>query len=618
MSNSKSSRRSSVTVQDGRSAALSKRWGSMTKSDNVADSAKAADQNTAAEEDTFAMASNNALRAVYEQTLRRFNVIEGWTDNCNPEDMPTVYEEVEKARSTLLRCKNAIERGDKNVESLLLTSTIQVNKASSAVRNSGIQDPTKYLVETRVNDSSRSITQKPPTPKHGSPKLTRSIQKTRSPPEATKTKSLAHSRSPEASEPSRVYTTPSSTMEETKKSTRQRFRPLWALDLAVMFGHNKEDIDVVIESLPQLGKKAYARKHLRELTYEHQCLITEAIMSLTDEYMDTQNTEVSSESFDENYKYESRERKVSPQSYKSSRNARKKSPNFQTEVTADHVSISEGSHRDAWAHSRRALSADDHAEHTHLRQRYLDKLHDQYEPFNKWGENYSKQLRADSAEKKKKKWNNLYFKGTPKNAPMGAVSELREKGVHVEHTSSVSYGGHSPRHHHNKSPSTRPKTSPSSGTSGGNRRKPRSRVDDHMSRNTMEAAKGHNRDFVRMNIMNASGKSTKTKSPKKSKKQYYHDHIEKERRRNIVHDAPYCEKNSPHGLSTQNWIESLSKRTADHKHRFVVKKGHAEQEAKRIAARAARRRGSSAGMHKHIHTPDARHHGHVFESHHYH
>ena len=80
----------------------------------------------------------------------------------------------------------------------------------------------------------------------------------------------------------------------------------------------------------------------------------------------------------------------------------------------------------------------------------------------------------------------------------------------------------------------------------------------------------------------------------------------------------YCEKNSPHGLSTQNWIESLSKRTAGHQHRFVVKKGHAEQEAKRIAARNARRRGSSVRMHKHIHTPEARHHGHVFESHHYH
>ena len=630
--NLKSSRRSSVTLQDGRSAALSKRWGSMTKSHDAANAKRAADQEMTSVEDTFATASDNALRAVYEQTLRRFNVIEKWTDNCTPEDMPKVFQEVETARSTLLKCKAAIEQGDKNVESLLLTSTIQVNKASSAVRHAGIQDPTKYLVENRVSDSSRFTQQKPPTPKHGSPKLTKVVQKTASlSAEATGQKSFVYSSSPDATEPSRVYTTPSATMQETKKSTRQPFRPLWALDLAVMFGHNKEDIDIVIDSLPQLRKKKYARKHLRELTYEQQCLVTEAIMSLTDDGVDTQDTEISDEAVHEKYEYVNQERKVSPKSDQASPSTRNKSPNFQTEATLDYVSRSEGSHRDAWAHSRRALSTDDHAEHTHLRQRYLDKLHDKYEPFNKWGDNHSKQLREGSGEKQKKQksWNNLYFKGTPKHAPMGAVSEQRKKGVHVEHTSSVSYGGHSPRHHHNKAPSTRPQTSPSKyteerysytsrGNSSGDKHKARSRIDDHMSKKTMEAAKGQNRDFVRMNILNTSRKSNKTKVPKKSKKQYYHDHIEKERRRNIVHDVPYCEKNSPHGLSTQNWIESLSKRTAGHQHRFVVKKGHAEQEAKRIAARNARRRGSSVRMHKHIHTPEARHHGHVFESHHYH
>ena len=74
--NLKSSRRSSVTLQDGRSAALSKRWGSMTKSHDAANAKRAADQEMTSVEDTFATASDNALRAVYEQTLRRFNIIE--------------------------------------------------------------------------------------------------------------------------------------------------------------------------------------------------------------------------------------------------------------------------------------------------------------------------------------------------------------------------------------------------------------------------------------------------------------------------------------------------------------------------------------------------------------
>ena len=101
--NGKSSRRSSVTVQDGRSAALSKRWGSMTKSNVAADPKRASDQEMAAVEDTFATASDNALRAVYEQTLRRFNVIEKWTDNCTPEDMPKVFQEIETARKYLIK-----------------------------------------------------------------------------------------------------------------------------------------------------------------------------------------------------------------------------------------------------------------------------------------------------------------------------------------------------------------------------------------------------------------------------------------------------------------------------------------------------------------------------------
>ena len=69
----------------------------MTKSHDAANAKRAADQEMTSVEDTFATASDNALRAVYEQTLRRFNVIEKWTDNCTPEDMPKVFQEVETA-----------------------------------------------------------------------------------------------------------------------------------------------------------------------------------------------------------------------------------------------------------------------------------------------------------------------------------------------------------------------------------------------------------------------------------------------------------------------------------------------------------------------------------------
>ena len=196
-----------------------------------------------------------------------------------------------------------------------------------------------------------------------------------------------------------------------------------------MFGHNKEDIDIVIDSLPQLRK--VCQKARRELTHEQQCLVTEAIMSLTDDGVDTQDTEISDEAVVEKYEYVNQERKVSPKSDQASPSTRNKSPNFQTEATLDYVSRSEGSHRDAWAHSRRALSTDDHAEHTHLRQRYLDKLHDKYEPFNKWGDNHSKQLREGSGEKQKKQksWNNLYFKGTPEARTYGRrIRTTKERG----------------------------------------------------------------------------------------------------------------------------------------------------------------------------------------------
>ena len=86
-----------------------------------------------------------------------------------------------------------------------------------------------------------------------------------------------------------------------------------------------------------------------------------------------------------------------------------------------------------------------------------------------------------------------------------------------------------------------------------------------MNPKVMKASRGHNYNYVRKNAR---------KSPTKTKKQMYDEHIKKERMRNITHNEPYCETNSPHGLSAQNWIASLGKRTANHKHRFVVKKGH--------------------------------------------
>ena len=669
-------RRKSTTVQDGRSEALRRRWGSMTKNKITSpeQSTAKSKSNDAEDEDetkrkSLASASQNAMTAVYDQTFRRFNVIESWADNCDPSETSQIYEVVEKARIALQKCKTAIGNENPNVESLLLMATIQVNKASSVIRNAGIKDSTKYATEIRGVHSTKKDdlkNKKPPTPKAGSPKLTRqtfekdnvttttntatTVDKSKANPSSSATfygekESLYNNYIKVVKEEKRKNRSPMMT-SGTQKSSKKVFttpkvangkkkvgihtsRPLWALDLAVILEHTNEEIAAVVEALPALSTTKYSRKHLRNLSYEQQCLITETIMSYNDNYADVDVDEDMNNSnyYDVSEKDISRLDVNSPQREKGGRSPNTSSPNIRIEVSSpngntskprvyDHASHLEGSYRDSWAHSRRALNAEDHAEHAYLRTQYLDKLHDQYEPFHKWSDNHSKNLGRERANNKNNNWNNLYFKGTPKNAPIGAVSEQRKKGVKIEHTTSTSYGGRSPRHHHNKSP-TKQKTS-----------SPTSKVDDHMSAETMKKTRGRYNNYVRKNMRNGdsdgrtasrNGRSPRRRqSPVKTKKQVYHEHIENERLRNITHNEPYCEKNSPHGLSASNWITSLGSRTAGHKHRFVVKKGHAEQEAKRIAARESRRRGSIAGMHKHIHIPESRHHAHVFESHHYH
>jgi hypothetical protein len=199
-------------------------------------------------------------------------------------------------------------------------------------------------------------------------------------------------------------------------------------------------------------------------------------------------------------------------------------------------------------------------------------------PMSLEAEKFKQTLCQQKADDKAHAWSNGKFNGTPKHAPLG-TSRGTGSGKKGEVGSGKKSGGKT------KEIGLRDSPKAATASQSPSLMKPRSPAYGALLKNR--------------------------KSP--TKKEYYHAQIMKEKlRKTAKADAEWCDKHSPHGNSVHNWIESLSKRTSGHSHRFVIKKSHAEHEAKRLARK---QNNHGVGAHQHIHVPDTRDAAHVLQHH---
>jgi hypothetical protein len=474
------------SVQDGRSKALQDRWGTLSsgyassinkssmRNDSVNSQRGEDDRSSPAKRNTSEK-KHAAAGAVLKQTIKRLDTVEKWAERCCSPSNDAVNSALADARQIVDECQSHLSLKGRIAESLLLSAAMKVNTASRVTRENG--RPKTNKAETKRVD----------------------VSSTRRERIHISTKREVHPSSPESPTEFRL--------------------PLWALDVIICFQCPKELAIKIVKRLPMLAGKSFAKKHLKELPYEHQSLISEVIM-------ESQGSQ------------RSRSRSPSPKKLSPSALRTQSRSDFMRNDVPGFVPTNQTRGR---------------------------KKKESHSPISKWSENHSKHLGSERASNRKHNWNGSTYRGTPRNGILGSPEKVPADA----------------------SPGLKSRIQ---------------REDDVRKTSPPTSARGNTKNNSEKGSPRREGKG----SP--NKHEYYHIQMQKERLRKTARaDAEWCDKHSPHGNSARNFIDSLARRTSGHSHRFIVKKSHAEHEAKR----QMRKSRADHGAHQHLHVPDVRDPAHV-------